>query len=176
MSRMGSLAGLLNVRPSASKMVYHLRDLELVEFEKYRDSSVPPRRGRGWGSYLLLRTTCSPFSCLLNGAPEELEQVEQVEHFVSTEETVRTWSGWRTGWSGRAMKRQYGSGNSRRRERPWLPLGLVVSSSSRCSCFPSSPRREEEKPPPPRAELLLPDGLDGLRRRAGAERRGPGGV
>ena len=61
------------------------------------------------------------------------------------------------------MKRRYGRGNSRRRERPWLPLGLVLLLFALLLPF-LLPQEEEEKPPPPRAELLLPDGLDGLRR------------
>ena len=87
--RINFLAGLLNVRPSsASKMVYHLRDLELVEFEKY-GLIRPTEEGARLGSYLLYRhDVLHRFFRLLNGAPEELEQVEQVEHFVS-EETVR---------------------------------------------------------------------------------------
>ena len=60
------------------------------------------------------------------------------------------------------MKRRYGRGNSRRRERPWLPLGLVLLLFALLLPF-LLPQEEEEKPPPPRAELLLPDGLDGLR-------------
>ena len=88
-ARINFLAHRLNVRPSsASKMVYHLRDLELVEFEKY-GLIRPTEEGTRLGSYLLYRhDVLHRFFRLLNGAPEELEQVEQVEHFVS-EETVR---------------------------------------------------------------------------------------
>lgn len=87
--RISFLAGKLNVRPSsASKMVSQLRDLGLVSFEKY--GLVQPTE-QGWqvGRYLLYRhDVLHHFLCVLNGSRDELEQVEQVEHFLN-EETVR---------------------------------------------------------------------------------------
>lgn len=86
--RINFLAGLLNVRPSsASKMVYHLRDLGLVSFEKY--GLIQPTE-KGWqvGEYLLHRhDVLHRFLRLVNGTDDELEEVEQVEHFI-TERTV----------------------------------------------------------------------------------------
>ncbi len=87
--RINTLAAKLNVRPSsASKMVYHLRALELVEFEKY--GFVRPTE-KGWqlGEYLLYRhEVLCRFFRLVDGQEESLEQVEQVEHFLR-EKTVR---------------------------------------------------------------------------------------
>ena len=73
-ARIGLLAEGLNVRPSsASKMVYQLRALGLVAFEKY--GLIQPTE-KGW------------FFCMLNGSTDELELVEQVEHYLN-EDTVR---------------------------------------------------------------------------------------
>lgn len=86
--RINFLANLLNVRPSsASKMVYQLRDLGLVSFEKY--GLIEPT-APGWtlGNYLLYRhDVLHRFFCLVNRSADELEQVEQVEHYVN-EKTV----------------------------------------------------------------------------------------
>lgn len=88
-ARINFLAGRLNVRPSsASKMVYNLRALGLVEFEKY-GLIRPTGTGQALGDYLLYRhDALHRFFCLVNGSSDELEQVEQVEHFVR-EDTVR---------------------------------------------------------------------------------------
>lgn len=87
--RINALAAKLNVRPSsASKMVYHLRELALVEFEKY--GLIRPT-AQGWqlGKYLLYRhDVLHRFFSLLDGNMDDLEQVEQVEHFLR-ENTVR---------------------------------------------------------------------------------------
>ena len=87
--RINFLAGRLNVRPSsASKMVYQLRDLGLVSFEKY--GLIEPT-AQGWevGRYLLYRhDVLHRFFCLVNRSEDELEQVEQVEHYLN-EKTVR---------------------------------------------------------------------------------------
>lgn len=88
-ARINFLAHRLNVRPSsASKMVYQLRDLGLVSFEKY-GLIRPTAEGEALGSYLLYRhDVLHRFFCWVNGTSDELEQVEQVEHYVR-EETVR---------------------------------------------------------------------------------------
>lgn len=87
--RINFLAGRLNVRPSsASKMVYQLRDLGLVAFEKY-GLITPTDRGWEIGRYLLYRhDVLHRFFCMVNGSDDELEQVEQVEHYLN-EDTVR---------------------------------------------------------------------------------------
>ena len=86
--RINFLAGRLNVRPSsASEMVYQLREQGLVTFEKY--GLIQPTQ-RGWeiGRYLLYRhDVLHRFFCLVNGSTDELEQVEQVEHYLN-ESTV----------------------------------------------------------------------------------------
>ena len=88
-ARINFLAHRLNVRPSsASKMVYQLREQGLVTFEKY--GLIQPTQ-RGWeiGRYLLYRhDVLHRFFCMVNGSEDELEQVEQVEHYLN-EETVR---------------------------------------------------------------------------------------
>jgi DtxR family Mn-dependent transcriptional regulator len=86
--RINSLASKLNVRPSsASKMVHNLRALGLVEFEKY-GLIRPIGEGCQLGNYLLYRhEVLLRFFRLMDGGEENLEQVEQVEHFLR-EETV----------------------------------------------------------------------------------------
>ena len=80
--RIGALAAKLNVRPSsASKMVYNLRTLGLVEFEKY-GLIRPTEEGWQLGEYLLYRhRVLLRFFHLVDGG-EDLELVEQVEHFL----------------------------------------------------------------------------------------------
>ena len=87
--RINFLAGRLNVRPSsASKMVYQLRELGLVSFEKY-GLIRPTEEGAALGDYLLHRhDVLHRFFCLLNHSENELQQVEQVEHFISPETLV----------------------------------------------------------------------------------------
>ena len=87
--RINFLAGLLNVRPSsASKMVYQLRELGLVSFEKY-GLIRPTEEGAALGDYLLHRhDQLHRFFCWVNGTTDELEQVEQVEHYIN-ETTLR---------------------------------------------------------------------------------------
>ena len=79
----------LNVRPSsASKMVYQLRELGLVSFEKY-GLIRPTEEGAALGDYLLHRhDQLHRFFCWVNGTTDELEQVEQVEHYIN-ETTLR---------------------------------------------------------------------------------------
>lgn len=87
--RMSTLAAKLNVRPSsASKMVYHLRDMGLVSFEKY-GLIRPTGEGGRMGDYLLYRhEVLCRFFRLLGGGDDALEQVEQIEHYLR-ENTVR---------------------------------------------------------------------------------------
>ena len=84
--RINFLAGLLNVRPSsASKMVYQLRDMGLVFFEKY-GLIQPTEPGWELGRYLLHRhDVLHRFFCRLNHSDDQLEQVERVEHYMSRE-------------------------------------------------------------------------------------------
>ena len=85
-ARINFLAQRLNVRPSsASKMVYQLRDLGLVAFEKY-GLIRPTSAGTELGAYLLYRhDLLHRFFCWVNGTTDELEQVEQVEHYIHKE-------------------------------------------------------------------------------------------
>lgn len=87
--RINYLAGQLNVRPSsASKMTCQLRDLGYVAFEKY-GLIQPTEKGWALGRYLLYRhDVLHRFFCMVNGSSDELEQVEQVEHYLN-EKTVR---------------------------------------------------------------------------------------
>ena len=73
---------------SASKMVYQLRALGLVAFEKY-GLIQPTEKGWSVGRWLLHRhEVLHRFFCMLNGSTDELELVEQVEHYLN-EDTVR---------------------------------------------------------------------------------------
>ena len=84
--RINFLAEQLHVRPSsASKMVGKLREMDLVTFEKY-GLIVPTEKGSAVGRYLLWRhDVLHRFFCLLNQSECELEQVEQVEHYMNRE-------------------------------------------------------------------------------------------
>lgn len=86
--RIKVLAKKLNVRPpSASKMVYQLKNMELVDFEKYGNIK-PTQKGLLLGNYFLYRhDVLMEFLCLVNNTSDELEQVEKIEHFVE-ERTV----------------------------------------------------------------------------------------
>lgn len=87
--RVNRLAQRLNVRPSsASKMVGKLRELGLVQSEKYGMVTLT-EKGRAAGTYLLWRhEVLHRFFCLLNHTGSELGQVEQVEHFINKETLV----------------------------------------------------------------------------------------
>lgn len=86
--RINALAAKLNVRPSsASKMVYHLRELGLVAFEKY-GLIHPTAEGTRLGAYLLYRHEVLRRFFALLSKDGSLEEVEQVEHFLR-EESVR---------------------------------------------------------------------------------------
>lgn len=82
--RINALAGALNVRPSsASKMVSHLKEGGYVSFEKYGEIR-PTEKGAAYGEYLLHRHhVLHRFFCLLNHSTDELDQTEQVEHFIN---------------------------------------------------------------------------------------------
>ena len=84
--RIHFLAEQLHVLPSsASKMVGKLREMGLVEFEKY-GLIIPTERGMAVGRYLLWRhDVLHRFFRLLNHSDCQLEQVEKVEHFMSRE-------------------------------------------------------------------------------------------
>ncbi len=86
--RIKLLAKKLNVRPpSASKMVHQLKNMELVDFEKYGNIK-PTQKGLMLGNYFLYRhDVLMEFLCLVNNTSDELEQVEKIEHFVE-ERTV----------------------------------------------------------------------------------------
>lgn len=87
--RVNFLANQLNVRPSSSsKMMNKLKELGLIEAERYGIIIMTPK-GMEIGQYLLWRhDVLSRFFCLLNGSDSELQQVEQVEHYIN-KETVR---------------------------------------------------------------------------------------
>lgn len=88
-ARVNELAARLHVTPSSSsKMVAVLRENGLVEFEKY-GVIRPTAEGVLQGERLLCRhRLLTRFFCLLNGTGDELELVEQVEHFMP-EETMQ---------------------------------------------------------------------------------------
>lgn len=88
-TRVHLLAQHLNVKPSsASKMSDHLKELGLVDAEKYGCIS-PTATGLALGKYLLYRhSLLNRFLCLLNHTESELEQVERIEHFID-ERTIR---------------------------------------------------------------------------------------
>ena len=69
-------------------MVGHLKNLGLVDYEKY-GIIKPTQRGAELGEYLLYRhRILNDFLCYLNHTDDELEQVEQIEHFFK-EQTIR---------------------------------------------------------------------------------------
>lgn len=81
--RISELAERLHVQPSsASKMVSNLRDLGLVDFERYGYIRTT-EKGRAVGDYLLYRhDVLNRFLCLVNKSENETEQVEKIEHFL----------------------------------------------------------------------------------------------
>ena len=87
--RVGDLAGKLNVKASSvSKMIGNLKRAGMVEYEKY-GLVRPTEKGAELGKYLIYRhNVLTNFLCFINGTEDELEQVEQVEHYLN-EETVR---------------------------------------------------------------------------------------
>lgn len=91
--RVNFLADKLNVRPSsASKMVVKLKELGLIQYEKYGLITLT-EKGYAVGRYLLWRhELLHRFFCLLNHTEDELQQVELVEHYM-TRETMRNLEG-----------------------------------------------------------------------------------
>lgn len=87
--RVGALADKLNVRPSSvSEMVGRLRELGLVQFEKYGLITLT-KKGDEIAAYLLWRhDVLLRFFQRLNHTGGQLSLVEQVEHFMD-QETVR---------------------------------------------------------------------------------------
>ena len=81
--RVNTLASRLHVRPSSvSKMLNKLRELDLVQFEKYglitaTEKGYDEARYLLWRHEILLR-----FFRQLNGGEDQLILVEQVEHFM----------------------------------------------------------------------------------------------
>ena len=84
--RVNFLAMQLHVRPSSvSKMALQLKNRGLVEFERY-GQICPTELGRRMGEYLLHRhEVLHRFFCLINHSDNELEQVEQIEHFINAQ-------------------------------------------------------------------------------------------
>lgn len=81
--RVNALANKLHVRPSSvSKMVNKLRELDLVQFEKY-GLITTTEKGYDEAQYLLWRhEVLLRFFRRLNGEDDQLTLVEQVEHFL----------------------------------------------------------------------------------------------
>lgn len=81
--RIGHLAKSLNVRASsASKMVTNLKNLGFVTFEKYGSIKLT-KKGMIHGNYLLHRhEVLNNFLTFINSTPNELEQVEKIEHYI----------------------------------------------------------------------------------------------
>lgn len=92
--RISHLAALLNVKASsASKMVSNLKENGLVEFERYGVVKMT-EKGKILGEYLLYRhNVLHRFFCMINQSKEELEQTEQVEHFMDrkTVQNIEKW-------------------------------------------------------------------------------------
>lgn len=80
-TKITTLANLLNIKPSSvSKMIDKLKDLNLVDKEKYGSISLT-QEGKILGSYLLNRhNILCRFFKKINGY-ENLYLVEQIEHF-----------------------------------------------------------------------------------------------
>lgn len=87
--RVSNLAIQLNVKmSSASKMASNLNQKGLIEYEKY-GVIRPTKEGWELGDYLLYRhTILNRFFCFINHSQEELEQTEQIEHFIN-QKTVK---------------------------------------------------------------------------------------
>ena len=81
--KINEIASLLNVKPSSvSKMVNRLRELDLVNFEKYKRVSLT-NKGLEIGAYLLYRhNVLKKFFKYINKEDYKLDQVEKIEHFI----------------------------------------------------------------------------------------------
>ncbi len=92
--RVTQLSELLNVTPSsASKMADQLKQQGYIEYEKY-GYILPTQAGWEVGDYLLHRhDVVHRLLRLINGTEDELEQVEQIEHFFDrrTIENLEKW-------------------------------------------------------------------------------------
>lgn len=82
-ARVGDLAARLNVQPSsASKMAGKLAEMGFLRFERYGIIRLT-EKGAEAGKYLLWRhNVLLRFFSLLNHTGDELDEVEQIEHFV----------------------------------------------------------------------------------------------
>lgn len=78
-----TLSEKLNVRPSSvSKMIIKLKELNLINYEKY-GKIILTNKGEKLGEYLLYRhKTLQEFLKYINKDDYKLEQVEKIEHFV----------------------------------------------------------------------------------------------
>jgi len=97
------LSNYLNVRPSsASKMANRLKELNLINFEKYGLISLTDD-GKYIGKYLLYRhEVLTKFFKLLNKEDYKLEQVEKIEHFIDYEtiRNIEKFIEWCYNWDG----------------------------------------------------------------------------
>lgn len=77
------LSDSLNVKPSSvSKMISKLKDINMIEYEKY-GKIILTKKGEELGSYLLYRhTVLNKFLKYINKDDYSLEQVEKIEHFI----------------------------------------------------------------------------------------------
>ena len=77
------LSYLLNIKPSsASKMCSKLKELNLINFEKYGEISLT-NNGKKLGEKLLIRhEILEKFLKYINKDNFKLEQVEKIEHFI----------------------------------------------------------------------------------------------
>ncbi len=82
--RVQTVAESLNVKPSSvTKMMQQLASRGLVEYHPYAYLKLTSQ-GEAEGNYLLYRhDVLHEFLCLINGVPEDLEQVELIEHFFN---------------------------------------------------------------------------------------------
>ncbi len=77
------LSNYLNVKPSSvSKMANKLKDLGLINFQKYGNITLTDE-GINKGNFLLWRhNTLQDFFKFINKNDYKLEQVEKLEHFI----------------------------------------------------------------------------------------------
>lgn len=77
------LSEKLNVKPSStSKMINRLKDLNIVNFEKYSTITLT-KKGIKKGKYLMWRhKTLEHFLKKINKGNYKLEQIEKIEHYV----------------------------------------------------------------------------------------------
>lgn len=82
--RVGELSRVLHVKPSSvSKMVRQLNEAGYISARRYGVISLT-EKGQEAGAYLLYRhEVIQRFLRALNGTPDELEQTEKIEHFLS---------------------------------------------------------------------------------------------